>query len=129
MLEFSVVLPAPPLYHPHHLRTISRYLLTTAKMEKTTHFWATVCKTVRLMLSDHCLSCLGTLVYCGQTVGWIKMKLGMRVGLCPGHIVLDGDPAPLPNLQPISIVDKRLDGSRRHLVPEPRPLCLSLIHI
>jgi len=26
-------------------------------------------------------------------VGWIK-KLGMQVGLGPGHIVLDGDPAP-----------------------------------
>jgi len=24
-------------------------------------------------------------VYCGQTVGWIKMKLGMQVGLSPGH--------------------------------------------
>jgi len=24
------------------------------------------------------------------------MKLGMEVGLVPGHIVLDGDPAPLP---------------------------------
>ena len=35
-----------------------------------------------------------TLVYCGQTVGWIKMKLGMQVGLGPGHIVLDGNPAP-----------------------------------
>jgi len=33
------------------------------------------------------------LVYCGQTVGWIKMKLGMAVDLGPGHIVLDGDPA------------------------------------
>jgi len=33
------------------------------------------------------------LVYCGQTVGWI-MALGMVVGLDPGHIVLDGDPAP-----------------------------------
>ena len=38
-----------------------------------------------------------TLVYCGQTVGWInKMKLGTEVGLGPGQIVLDGDPAPLP---------------------------------
>jgi len=27
-------------------------------------------------------------------VGWIKTKLGMKVGLSPGHIVLDGDPAP-----------------------------------
>jgi len=47
-----------------------------------------------VLLSDRCLSCLMTvclpvtLVYCGQTVGWIKMKLG--------HIALDGDPAPLP---------------------------------
>ena len=45
-----------------------------------------------------CLSvCLSvTLVYCGQTVGRIKMKLGMQVGLGPGHIVLGGDPAPPP---------------------------------
>jgi len=26
------------------------------------------------------------------------MKLGTRVGLGPGHIVLDGDPAPLPKM-------------------------------
>ena len=32
-------------------------------------------------------------VYCGQTAGWIKMPLGMEVGLGPGHIVLDGVPA------------------------------------
>jgi len=37
-----------------------------------------------------------TLVYCGQTVEWIKMKLGMQVGLGPGHIVLDRDPTPPP---------------------------------
>jgi len=37
-----------------------------------------------------------TLVYCGQTVGRIKMKLGMQVGFGHGHIVLDGDPAPPP---------------------------------
>jgi len=42
------------------------------------------------------LSCLSvTLVYCCQTVGWIKMKLGMVVGLGNGLIVLDGDPASL----------------------------------
>jgi len=39
-------------------------------------FGATVSKTVRPMLLDRCLSCLSvlsvTLVYCGQTVGWIK---------------------------------------------------------
>ena len=45
-------------------------------------FWATVvkqfalcCQTVQSVLS--CLSV--TLVYCGQMVGWIKMKLGTQV--------------------------------------------------
>ena len=37
-----------------------------------------------------------TLLYCVQMVGWIKMKLDMQVGLGPGHVVLDGDPAPPP---------------------------------
>ena len=36
-----------------------------------------------------------TFVHCGQTVGRIEIKLGMQIGLGPGHIVLDGDPAPL----------------------------------
>ena len=40
------------------------------------------------------LSVTVTLVYCGQTVAWIKMKLGLQVGLGPGHIVLDWDSAP-----------------------------------
>ena len=38
-----------------------------------------------------CLFCLSV-----QTVGWIKMKLRMQIGLGPGHIVLDGDPASPP---------------------------------
>jgi len=48
------------------------------------------------MLLVRCLFvCLSvTLVYCRQTVGWIKMKLGMVVGLGPSHIVLDWYPAP-----------------------------------
>jgi len=50
------------------------------------------------------------------------MPLGRKVGLDPSDIVLDGDPA-LPvqkkHIPPIfgpSIVVKRLDGSRCHLV-------------
>ena len=37
-------------------------------------------------------------MYCGQTVGCIKIKikLVMRVGFGPGHIFLDRDLAPLP---------------------------------
>jgi len=135
------------------------------------YFWATVCTMVHPMLSDRCLSCLSvTLVYYGQTVGQIKMKLGMQVGLGPGHNVLDGDPdpsppkgaeppifgpcmlrpngcidkdatwtevglgpgdfvldgdpppiqkggrTPVPNFRPISVLAKRLDASRCHLV-------------
>ena len=35
-------------------------------------------------------------VHCAQTAAWIKMPLGMELGLRPGHIVLDGDLAPPP---------------------------------
>ena len=59
-----------------------------------------------------------TLVYSCQNVGWIKVKLGMEVGLSPGDIVLDGDLSPLPkggtaasHFWPMSVVAKRLDGS------------------
>ena len=73
--------------------------------------------TVRCLSCPSCLS--ATLVYslyCGQTDGWIKMKLGTDVGLGPGHIVLDEDragPAPplpkghIPTFRPMSIVAKR----------------------
>jgi len=104
-------------------------------------FWETVCETVSPMLSDRCpvLSCLSvTLVYCGQTVGWIKMKFGMQVCLGPGHIGLDGGPSslpptrqsPLPNFRPISVVAKWLAGLRCHLVswyggrPQLKRLCV-----
>jgi len=36
---------------------------------------------------------LGDRLYCGQTVGWIKMKLGMKIGLGPDDFVLDWEPA------------------------------------
>jgi len=61
-------------------------------------------------------------VYCGETAGWIKMPLGAKVGLGPDDIVLYGDPAlPLKmgtatTLRTMSIVAKRLDGPRCHLV-------------
>jgi len=87
------------------------------------HFWATVA-IGPLSVMSVCLSVLSvTFVHCGQTVGRIKMKLGTQVGLGPGHIVLDGDPAPLsqrgtapPQFRPISVAAKWLHGSRRHLV-------------
>jgi len=50
------------------------------------------------------------------------MSLGVEVGLSPGDFVLDGYPAPpqkgaeLPNFRPMSVVAKRLNESRCHLV-------------
>jgi len=61
-------------------------------------------------------------VYCGQTVGRIKVELGVQRGLGPGHIVLDGDPAPppqrgtAPHFWPISVAAKWMHGSTCHLV-------------
>ena len=74
------------------------------------------------MLSNDCLSVLTVmLVYSGQTDGWINTKLGMQVGLGPGHIVLDGDPAHpppkggrAPNFWLMSTVATQLDGSGCH---------------
>ena len=39
-------------------------------------------------------------LYCGQTVGCIKMPLGMEVGLSPGDFVLDGDPPQIWGVSP-----------------------------
>jgi len=69
----------------------------------------------------YCLSCLSVmLLYCGQTVAWIKMPLGIEVGLDAGDTVLDGDnqlphrkghSSPLPTFKLMSVVVKWLDGS------------------
>jgi len=65
-------------------------------------------------------------ICCGQIAGWIKMTLGMEVGLGPGDCVRWGPSSPpqtgirfrvpLPNFRPVCIVAKQLDGSRCHLV-------------
>jgi len=51
----------------------------------------------------------------------MKLVLGVEVGLSPGDFLLDVDPVlfpkkGLPSFWPISIVAKRLDASRCHLV-------------
>jgi len=38
-------------------------------------------------------------VYCGQMAEWMKTPLGTEVDLGPGHIVLDGVPAPSKGAQ------------------------------
>jgi len=68
-------------------------------------FWATVCKTVRPMLSDGC-PVFPVLFVCNVGVlwpnGWMHRDeiWQVLVGLRPGHIVLNGDPAPPPSGTP-----------------------------
>ena len=80
-----------------------------------------------------CLSCPSvTLVYCGQTAGWIKMKLGMEVGFGPPHLTQCGQGGPVhidgwgpsspspkreqsPQFSAVSTVARLLDGSICHL--------------
>ena len=75
----------------------AQFLCQLVNVAILVYFWETVCKMVRPMLSDRCpvWPVLSVTVYCGQTVGRIKMKLGMQVDLGPGHIVLGGDSSPL----------------------------------
>ena len=69
-------------YKPYAFYTESKKeatILLPVTHETLTDFWATVCKTVHPMILVRCLSVLSvTLAYCGQTVGWIKMKLVMQ---------------------------------------------------
>jgi len=80
--------------------------------------WATVCKTVRPILSDRCLVCPVCDVRALWPNGWTDQDETWYAG---GHIVLGGDPAspPLkghpPNFRPISVEAKWLHGSRCHL--------------
>ena len=62
-------------------------LQTVAQKRFAVCYQTVVCPVLSVYLS--CLSVLSeTLVYCGQTVGWIKMKLGMQASLGPGHSLL-----------------------------------------
>ena len=106
------------------------------------HLWATVCKTVRRMLSDRCpLSCLSCPV-CSVGVlwpnGWMDQDETWHARWPrPGHNVLNGDPLPLPKgaqppiFRPTSVAAKWLHGSRCLMPlgmdggrPRPRQLCV-----
>jgi len=74
-------------------------------------------------------------VYCGQAAAWIKMQLGTIIGLGPGNIVLDADPAPPPKWHSsppqisAHVVAKRLDGwihaTCHEGGPRPGPHCVT----
>jgi len=69
-------------------------------------------------------------VCCGQTTEWIKMRLRTKVGLGPGHTVLDGDPAlptkghnsPTQIFGPNGWMDQ--DATWYRGMPPPRPHCV-----
>jgi len=67
-------------------------------------------------------------VCCGQMAGWIKMALGMEVGLGAGHIVLDGtQQSPPPISGPFLLWPKGLmhqDTTCYGGMPKPRRLCV-----
>jgi len=75
------------------------------------------------MLSVRCPVCLSVCdVRALWPNGWTDQDETWHAGLGPGHIVLDGDPAPPPqrgtappNFRPISVAAKRLHGSRINL--------------
>ena len=92
-------------------------------------FWATVCKTVRPMLSDRCLSVCPVLSVCDVGVlwpnGWTDQDETLHAGRPRPwpHCLRWGPSSPSPkvsaapsNSRPISVVAKWLDGSRCHLV-------------
>jgi len=92
-----------------------------------------VCLSCPVLSCPVCLSV--TFVHCGQTVAPIKMKLGMQVGLGPGHIGFDGNPAPPPPkghsphpifgpylLRPNGCMDQ--DATWYGARPQPRRLCV-----
>ena len=100
-----------------------------------THFWATVCTTVRPMLSDRCLSvclsvCLSALTVlsvCDDGVlwpnGWMDQDEAWHAGRPrpQPHCVRWGPSSPslngtAPNFRSVSVVAKWLDGLRCHLV-------------
>jgi len=61
-------------------------------------------------------------VYCGHMAVCIRIPLGTEVGLSLGNSVRWGPSSPspegaqLPNFRPMSVVAKRLDGLRCHLL-------------
>jgi len=91
-----------------------------------------VCHVMSCPICPVCLS--ATFVHCSQAVGRIKMKLGVKIGLDPGHIVLDGDPLSLPKrgaesqifgpclLWPNGWMDQ--DATWYEGRPQPRQLCV-----
>jgi len=73
--------------HCHHRQTTMLHNIQKCQLHEkyttisTCPFWATICKTIHPMLLDRCLSvCLWQ-----WPIAWIRMPLGMEVGLGSGQ--------------------------------------------
>ena len=85
-------------------------------------FWRFTNRIIIIIIKEHTPE-FSVNVRCGETAGWTKKPPGMEVGLDPGDFVFNRDQLPQekmgqppPNFWPMSIVAKRLDGSRYDLV-------------
>jgi len=86
------------IWSPAALKDVAMATTFWLSMGYNFGFRATVCKTVRPMLSDRCLSVCSV---CNVNVlwpnGWTDQNETCHAGRPrPGHIVLDGEPAPPP---------------------------------
>ena len=88
---------SPPIFGPYLLRPNGcmdqdvTWYGARSRPRRLCVRWGFCCPSQRgqtLIFSSH--------VYCDQTAGWMKLILGMVVGLSPGKFVLDVEPAPPP---------------------------------
>ena len=110
---------------------VCSFVVARKNVSQMTYFWATVCKTVRPMLSVRCLSCpvlSVCLSVCNVGVLWLNDCTDQDETWHAGrprpwpHCIKWGPSSPSPkgaqppNFRPISVTAKWLHGSRCHLV-------------
>jgi len=66
--------------------------LLSPKRRRSPQFWAHV---YYIHFIIYITASAAPWAVCGQTAGWIKMPLGMELGVGPGDCMFDGDPAPI----------------------------------
>ena len=116
-------MPVSPLkIAPYHGGDLDLCLIRSSlgqleHIDRFSHFWATVCKTVRPMLSDHCPVCPVRLWHSwtvAKRLDGSRWNLACRLGRDPAPPPLKG--LSPPNFRPISVAAKWLHGSRCRLV-------------
>jgi len=106
MLDLLAGVPSHSFRYPHHVlcpgmaRFSARYCTWRHCctiyhcVRRRQFFRGRLCYGTVVLSVCLCVCLSVAFVCCGQTARWIKMSLCTKVGLGPGHTVLDGDPAP-----------------------------------